>query len=368
MCCHCLRRRVLIADSWFGSVACTLELFRRDIFAVMNVKTGSKGFPKDTLLSLVGEIKGDSEAQRAKRRERRGLHAAFQKEFQVGGRKVTVTAAGHNKKLPLLLVSTASSLLPGDDHKKTWTTINASGEQVTHELVTKQPKMFDLYRKNMNLVDLHNKLRQGQGSMAEAWHTVSWVNRHFAELLGFIEVNIYKSLVYFIKDKWAKMSHNEFRKRLAWAFLTLGKEEYLDDVLSSSRTSTSVDAWQSSGVNSASQLYMGPHEHRFETFNREKLEHHTCGYCGCRTTKFCVTCKEDGHGVIAVCGRRSGRNCIDRHQMGEEVKHGSWRIQKVTVEARMATDEDADVPVVPSVVPSDSVTPPRRSRRQRREA
>lgn len=50
------RRRVLIADSWFGSVACALELFRKDIFAIMNVKTGSKGFPKDTLLELVGEI------------------------------------------------------------------------------------------------------------------------------------------------------------------------------------------------------------------------------------------------------------------------------------------------------------------------
>lgn len=174
---------------------------------------------------MVGEIKGDAEAQRAKRRERRGTHAAFQKTFQVSSRTDTVTAAGHNKKLPLLLVATASSLLPGEDHKKTWTTVNANGEIVTHELVTRQPKMFELYRKKMNLVDLHNKLRQGQlGSMAEVWLTTSWVNRHFAELLGFIEVNIYKSLVFFVKDKWAKMSHTEFRKRLAWAFLTLGKE------------------------------------------------------------------------------------------------------------------------------------------------
>ncbi|KAL1526020.1 hypothetical protein AB1Y20_020841 [Prymnesium parvum] len=170
--------------------------------------------------------------------------------------------------------------------------------------------------------------------------------------------------VYFAKDKWAKMSHNEFRKRLAWAFLTLGKEEYLDDVLASSVSSTSVDAWQSSGVNSASNLFMGPHEHRLETFNRDKLEHHTCGYCGCRTTKYCVTCKEDGHGVIAVCGRRSGRNCIDRHQMGEEIKHGSWRLQKLHAEARMATVEDEDAPVVPP----DSVTSARNPRRQRQQA
>eukprot|EP00965_Chrysotila_dentata_P209441 6185298-Pleurochrysis_carterae.AAC.1 len=34
--------KTLIADSWFGSVACELELFRNDLFSIMNVKTGSK--------------------------------------------------------------------------------------------------------------------------------------------------------------------------------------------------------------------------------------------------------------------------------------------------------------------------------------
>mmetsp|Transcript_18592 Transcript_18592/g.27966 ORF Transcript_18592/g.27966 Transcript_18592/m.27966 type:complete len:134 (-) Transcript_18592:62-463(-) len=90
--------------------------------------------------------------------------------------------------------------------------------------------MFELYRKNMNLVDLHNKLRQGEAAMADIWKTQSWKTRHFAELLGFIEVNIFKSLAYFVKGCWEKMSHNEFRRRLAWAFLTLGQEPYMDDV------------------------------------------------------------------------------------------------------------------------------------------
>ena len=53
-------RRVLIADSWFGSVACTLELRRRNVFAVMNVKTGTRGYPKAALMSVVGEVKGVS--------------------------------------------------------------------------------------------------------------------------------------------------------------------------------------------------------------------------------------------------------------------------------------------------------------------
>ena len=138
---------MLIADSWFGSVACILELSRHNIFAIMNVKTGCKGFPKKSLLATVGEIKGASAAARAKRRERRGRRIAFKKEFKVGSRMVNVIAGGHNKKLPLLLVATASSMLAGDDHLKQWTTLDAKGEKVVHELRTEQPRMHMMYRK-----------------------------------------------------------------------------------------------------------------------------------------------------------------------------------------------------------------------------
>lgn len=310
---------------------------------MMNVKTGCKGFPKKALLDEVSEIKGKTEAARARRRERRGKHVAFTKDFLVGRRTVKLTAAGHNKKVPLLLVATASSMLPGDDHKKRWTTINAHGHEEVHEITTKQPKMFELYRKNMNLVDLHNKLRQGEGSMSDVWKTNSWVSRHFAEVLGFLEVNVYKSLVFFKKEQWAKMSHNEFRRRLAWAFLTLGRETFLDDV-EASNSSSGAFTGGPAGVNSASQLFVGPRAHQFANFNDEKVELHTCGYCGRRCSKYCLTCQCDGHGTIAVCGRKSGRDCIDRHQRGEMVRHGSWRVIKRRQVAE-ASATDAYTPV-----------------------
>ena len=49
---------MLIADSWFGSVACILALFERAIYAIMNVKTAHKGYPKDDLTETVGEGSG----------------------------------------------------------------------------------------------------------------------------------------------------------------------------------------------------------------------------------------------------------------------------------------------------------------------
>ena len=90
--------RVLIADSWFGSVACILALFEKAIFAIMNVKTAHKGYPKDELMAEVGEIKGNSAEAKQQRAAKRGKHAGFRQDFTVaGGRKVTVQAAGHNK-------------------------------------------------------------------------------------------------------------------------------------------------------------------------------------------------------------------------------------------------------------------------------
>ena len=91
------------------------------------------------------------------------------------------------------------------------------------------PEMHQIYREYMNLIDLHNKLRHGETSMANAWLTHHWENRHFAVMLGMIEVNIFLSLKYFKKGLWCEMSHNEFRRRIAHAFLTLGKEPFPED-------------------------------------------------------------------------------------------------------------------------------------------
>eukprot|EP00965_Chrysotila_dentata_P138335 4575496-Pleurochrysis_carterae.AAC.1 len=60
------------------------------------------------------------------------------------------------------------SMLPKDAYEKVWTTTsNAEGEPHFHRIVTPQPQAHALYRKWTNIVDLHNKLRQGSCSMAD---------------------------------------------------------------------------------------------------------------------------------------------------------------------------------------------------------
>ena len=50
---------------------------------------------------------------------------------------------------------------------------------------------------------------------------------------------------------------------------------------------------------------------------------HRCGYCGQGAYQYCVSCESMGRGKIRVCGRKSGRDCMDQHAAGHPPKHAS---------------------------------------------
>eukprot|EP00965_Chrysotila_dentata_P126552 4184259-Pleurochrysis_carterae.AAC.4 len=77
-------------------------------------------------------------------------------------------------------------MLPGTAHEMTWQTNDADGRIQYHRIVTPQPQPHALDRKWRNIVDIHSKLCQAQGSasIADTWATRSWVERHFAEGIG----------------------------------------------------------------------------------------------------------------------------------------------------------------------------------------
>eukprot|EP00965_Chrysotila_dentata_P240131 6203527-Pleurochrysis_carterae.AAC.2 len=106
------------------------------------------------------------------------------------------------------------NMLPGSAHEKVWHTYDARGEPQYHKIVTPQPQPHALYRKWTNIVDIHNKLRQGSVSMVDTWATSKWWERHFAEGLGSWELNVFKALKHFYPAADG-IGHNEFRERLA---------------------------------------------------------------------------------------------------------------------------------------------------------
>ena len=284
-----------------------MELFERGLFAVMMVKTAHKGYPKKSLLALLGY----DEKKKLCPKDRRGERFAFTRNFKAGSRTCEVLAAAHNSKKPVLLVSTASNMLAAADYVKTWTTYDTAGNPQLHEIRVPTTKVHALYHANFHHVDVHNHLRQGVCAMADVWDTKQWPHRHFAEGIGFWEVNVFKALTHFHPD-FARLQHPEFRCRVAHAMLTLGTAPW----------GQPANAGAAAGP-SASHTYCTLE--RFKTEGKHESEKHQCGYCKARSYHYCAKCFPDpsqvGYAICSPVGTRAGvghRPCFAKHLLKEE--------------------------------------------------
>jgi hypothetical protein len=316
--------RIVVADSWFGSVQTALALYEHGLYSILNVKTAHKGFPITELFREVWDEKG-AKVSKAEAKAlgkfpkdggKRGLHAGFVKVFDVKGSSVELLAAGHNAKQPMLLVSTAGDLLPGEPQKKEWHTIDETGRKIFHAHQTPQPRVHAFYRKYFHLVDDHNQLRQGTVTMADVWETTSWEDRHFAESLGLWEVNVFKALRRW-QPEYTDLKHPRYRRLLAHALLSGGQPIVIDvDREPAAPTPTRT---LEEGHQWTSFLKRAVKEGK-----EKKDEMHQCGFCTKRTMAygFCAVCFPVGETpTFAVCGPGTGRNCFQQHCNGVGPRH-----------------------------------------------
>ena len=160
--------------------------------------------------------------------------------------------------------------------------------------------------------------------MADVWDTKSWEDRHFAEGLGFWEVNVYLALIYWHPEyngtQGTKLTHIHFRILLAHALLTLGKVKFGE---------TPAEA----GGAGPSQTHHCTLVH-FKTLpDGGKNEGHNCAYCGSKAYYYCKTCFPDGGTTItaACCSTAGGGTngkCFAQHVANERPKHFMRRLLK----------------------------------------
>lgn len=75
-------------------------------------------------------------------RETRGKTVAFTKTLENPlGKPVQLVAAGHNAKVPMLLIATASTLIPTAPRVKVWKVTDAEGRTVVHVRATDQTEV-----------------------------------------------------------------------------------------------------------------------------------------------------------------------------------------------------------------------------------
>ena len=148
--------RIVVADSWFGSMKTATELMKRNLYSVLAIKTGSANYPKEELEKRVTE--GGRFSFAAKTRE---VHID-------ANESVTMLAAGWMDKKDMLVLATCtdtneappaerirSKYKEGKIHKSRYTVV--------------QRNCHAFYRQHFNTIDILNKLALGPGSVAAGW-------------------------------------------------------------------------------------------------------------------------------------------------------------------------------------------------------
>ena len=195
-------RRVVVADSWFGSLKTCEELRENGLHSVLCVKTGHRGYPKQRLLDECTE---------------RGQVVTLKTDVTLGwhgeGETVPIVAMCHRDKKPMTLVASCGLTLQGPSRVRHWYTWE-KGAIVHRAWTLEQPHLMAVYRSNFNAIDQLNKETFGRSSLCEAIGTKSWWKRVWMGLLAMSVTNAYHA---YAKpwEKKASIDRFEFAEQLA---------------------------------------------------------------------------------------------------------------------------------------------------------
>ena len=209
-------KRILVGDSWFGSLRAVTELMKKGIYAVMAVKTGSAGFPKAEL--------------NAKIQTGRFTFFAMQRVVQLGtdlvGAGMRVLAAGWMDKKEMLVACscrTTDVAPPADRIRNKY----KDGAVRRIKYTVEQRDCHAFYRQHFNAIDIFNRLALGPGTVASSWVTKNGrqavLKRFFMYTLACIETNAFKCHTSFTQEQ--DLSRRAWKVKLGDALIKFGKDK-----------------------------------------------------------------------------------------------------------------------------------------------
>ena len=196
--------RLVILDAGFASVKCAIGMAEHGLYMIGNVKVGHTGFPKQWLLNKVPN-KGDRVA-------------ALSTFTTSDGQEWSMLAAADKDKQPMALLGTAGTSTMGEPMVRRYTSLRADGTQGFIDRTLEQWQIHCVYRKNFNVIYMHNAKRQGGTSFEDTWKTKRWWLRDFQVLMGMSEVNAFL-LWRMYRPGQATCDPDYFRRRLTFQML-----------------------------------------------------------------------------------------------------------------------------------------------------
>jgi hypothetical protein len=195
-------RRIIVGDSAFAQVSCLLELRKRGLYAIFNVKKRAT-WP---LHSFGAEL--DGVAARLKH-----MGDCLAKTAKIGNYSYSIFSA----QLPFgqhTLMATCGKTSPSSN--------SASGldHQSNANKSYRVPEVFDIFYKGAHAVDMSNQLRQGHLSIEQGWNTRRWWIRSLAFFIALADVNAFNLHTRFLHPG-TEMSVQQWRLGLAFDLLGL---------------------------------------------------------------------------------------------------------------------------------------------------
>ena len=285
--------RIVIADSWFGSVRTCIALLDHGLYCVMNVKTATKYYVKDWLLEL---YEG----------ERDEVHACGG-TVTINGIERRIFASVQREKSPIYLIASCTSTLPGSERKFTVRSLNLDGSEEANVVTYKSTQAHYTYRTKFNSVDVHNRSRQGEPPVSDIWMIDSWSNRVFGEFHGMIRTNgLFAARSFHPNGAINEMLLNEFADTLAYELVN-------NPYYQGGNAGPSRAPGAAGGVCKLCELPP------LDGTNRKTKRQTTCRYCGADCSHYCPKCS-----IAASSGQHIAGSLRTFYGICNSAMQGCW--------------------------------------------
>ena len=228
-------KRCVIADSWFASVTCAVELLKRGLYFIGIVKSRSCEYPKKYLHESAftrESIRGVTHTSHSITQYGTLIaHCWYEPgPDKVHKQQATGTVArkmkekSGNKKMKRF-ISTAYTALPVEPWSRPRDIQNQGGVIVTHNLDIPQSQIVQayMYFSKANAIDIHNQYGQYNLGIETVWKMTDWWKRLFQFIIRTCISLVNKYLAYCYFEK-IETNHILFRQvvnqvavQLCWA-------------------------------------------------------------------------------------------------------------------------------------------------------
>ena len=217
------------------------------------------------------------------------------------------------------IVASCGVTLPGLGHKKRRWTVGEDGHATTFFKRVPRPQLVEDYFNGAQKIDVHNHLRQGRAGIALERRPVRhWKSRFFQSFLGIIEVDAYLAYRRFCPGK-KTITHMEFLRVLTQSLLdnkigcapdapilrSRGDRIGDENPIHRCKLLRNCDYYVAKAAAAAAIGKTAPQC----VLN--------CRVCGHKSSMYCLTCTKDtnkARSIHALCGPKSGRDCLFVHR------------------------------------------------------